>query len=56
MTTEIYIYVYILYIYIHIYIYRERESKLQEIVKDRETWCTAVHGAARSWRRLKNQP
>ena len=23
-------------------------SKLREIVKDREAWCTAVHGAANS--------
>ena len=23
-------------------------SKLQEMVKDRETWCTAVHGLAKS--------
>ena len=22
-------------------------SKLREIVKDRETWCAAVHGAAK---------
>ena len=24
-------------------------SKLQEIVKDRETWHAAVHGVAKSW-------
>ena len=24
-------------------------SKLQEIVKDRGTWCAAVHGVAKSW-------
>ena len=29
-------------------------SKLQEIVKDRETWCSAVHGVAKSWTRLSN--
>ena len=24
-------------------------SKLQELVKDRESWHAAVHGAAKSW-------
>ena len=24
-------------------------SKLQEILKDRGAWCTAGHGAAKSW-------
>ena len=27
-------------------------SKLQEMVKDREAWHTAVHGVAKSWTRL----
>ena len=29
-------------------------SKLQKIVKDRETWLAAVHGVAKSWTRLSN--
>ena len=28
-------------------------SRLQELVMDREAWLTAVHGAAKSWTRLK---
>ena len=24
-------------------------SELQEIVKDREAWCAAVHGVAKNW-------
>ena len=29
-------------------------SKLQEIVKDRESWCVAVHGVAKSWTQLSD--
>ena len=30
-------------------------SKLQEMVKDREAWYTAVHGVAKSWTQLTEQ-
>ena len=30
-------------------------SKFQEIMKDREAWCGAVHGIAKNWPQLKEQ-
>ena len=29
-------------------------SKLQELVKDREAWCAAVHGIRKSWTQLRD--
>ena len=29
-------------------------SKLQELVIDREAWCTIVHGVSKNWKRLSD--
>ena len=29
-------------------------SKLQEMVKDRDAWCAAIHGVAKSWTQLSD--
>ena len=29
-------------------------SELREMVMNREAWCAAIHGVAKSWRQLSN--
>ena len=30
-------------------------SELRELLVDRETWCTVIHGVAKSWTRLRER-